>query len=527
MKTFFHVLTAAVHGQTTSAVRVLAAAVRVLATSAVLIVGSAPAASTLTAAQNPPVTQTQEGITLNFQNVDLASVITALGQAAGINVAAANMPDVPVTLRTANPVPPEEVEALIRQLAMANGVTITDQDGFLVLQGPILEDGVIQEPRFLYIYRLDYARAGMLAATLQALFGGAIPTGNTGPASQTLSQQLQTLQQGALQPQGLAAQQALPFQVGSGELEGDVQIVPDELTNTLLVRARVNDWAIIEQAIQALDLRPLQVVIEVVIAEVQTREELNLGVSFLAAHVNNQTGAFIEAALPGDQPTGFSLRFFRLGNIDVEATLSALSSQGDVRILSRPIIQVQNNQEARILVGSERPFVQVSQVSDLGNVNEIVQYRDVGTSLTILPTINEDGYVNLLLTQVVSSATEEIQFGAPVISTREATTQILARTGQTVVIGGLVERQTTKTRSGIPILKDIPLIGYLFGSTRELVTNSELFLFLTPYVVATDEDAERLRLEIEGNVELLEMLMPIRSILPPALQVVVPDTIGG
>ena len=506
-----------------------ASAVCVLAVSAVLFV-SAALASTPVAAQNPPVTQTQEGITLNFQNVDLASVITALGQAAGINVAAANMPDVPVTLRTATPVPPEDVEALIRQLAMANSVTITEEGGFLVLQGPTLEDGVIQEPRFLYIYQLGYARAGMLAATLQALFGGAIPVGNTGPGAQTLSQQLQTLEQGAFQGAGvgLAQQgQAFNFQVGAGELEGNVQIVPDELTNTLLVRARVNDWAIIEQAIQALDLRPLQVVIEVVIAEVQTTDELNLGVSFLASYVDDQTGAFADALLPGDEPTGFSLRFFRLGNIDVDATLSALSAQGDVRILSRPIIQVQNNQEARILVGSERPFVQVSQVSELGTINEVVQYRDVGTSLTILPTINADGYVNLILTQEVSSATSEIQFGAPVISTREATTQILARTGQTVVIGGLVEQQITKSRSGIPILKDIPLLGLLFGSTRERVTNSELFLFLTPFVVANDEDADRLRLEIEGNAILLKELVPIRSLLPPALQTLVPDTIGG
>jgi len=508
----------------------LTSALRVLTTSAVLIVGLVLATSTPTVAQNPPVTQTQEGITLNFQNVDLASVITALGQAAGINVAAANMPDVPVSLRTAGPVPPEDVEALIRQLATANGVTVTEESGFLVLQGPILEDGVIQEPRFLYIYKLQHARAPMLAATLSALFGGAIPTGNVGfQTTQTLSQQLQTLEQQTLGGGfGVGAQQqGFNFQVGAGELQGDVQIVPDQLTNTLLVRARVNDWAIIEQAIQALDLRPLQVVIEVVIAEVQTNDELNLGVSFFTSHVDNETGAFTEAVLPGDVPSGFSLRFFRLGNINVDATLQALSLQGDVRILSRPIIQVQNNQEARILVGSQVPFVQVSQVSDLGNVNEVVQYRDVGTSLTILPTINEAGYVNLLLTQEVSSVTDEIQFNAPVISTREATTQILARSGQTVVIGGLVERQTATVRSGIPILMDIPLLGFLFRSTREVVRNSELFLFLTAFVVATDEDAELLRLEIEGNAELLESLVPIPSILPSGVPVVVPDTIGG
>jgi type II secretory pathway component GspD/PulD (secretin) len=95
------------------------------------------------------------------------------------------------------------------------------------------------------------------------------------------------------------------------------------------------------------------------------------------------------------------------------------------------------------------------------------------------------------------------------------------------VIGGLVERQTATVRSGIPILMDIPLLGFLFSSTREVARNSELFLFLTAFVVATDEDAELLRLEIEGNAELLESLVPIPSILPQGVPVVVPDTIGG
>jgi general secretion pathway protein D len=149
----------------------------------------------------------------------------------------------------------------------------------------------------------------------------------------------------------------------------------------------------------------------------------------------------------------------------------------------------------------------------------------VGTSLTIIPTINEDGYVNLLLTQEVSSATAETQFGAPVISTREATTQLLAQSGQTVVIGGLVDQQTEESRSGIPILKDIPVLGWLFGTTREAVTNSELFLFLTPYVIDSDEDEELLRQELEANAELLRELVPLKSMLPPAMRVLVPDTI--
>jgi general secretion pathway protein D len=161
-----------------------------------------------------------------------------------------------------------------------------------------------------------------------------------------------------------------------------------------------------------------------------------------------------------------------------------------------------------------------------GVSQEIVQYRDVGTVLTILPTINEDGYVNLLLTQEVSSATAETQFNAPVISTREATTQLLARSGQTVVVGGLVDQQTEESRTGIPILKDIPVLGWLFGTTRETVINAELFLFLTPYVITNDEGEALLRQELESNAELLRGLLPIKSLLPPVLRDMLPDSVA-
>jgi general secretion pathway protein D len=473
----------------------------------------------------------QEGITLNFQNLDLANVVTAMGQAAGINVVSSNMPEVLVTLRTAEPVTREEVESLIRSLAAAHGVSVSEEPGFLRLQGPLVQEGELVEPRHLYIHRLKHANALVLASTLQALFGGTGP--RISPSSQraqTLSQQLRAIEQASGQTyQG--AQLAggnVTFQVGSSELEGDIQIVPDEITNSLLIRATVADWAILEQAIMALDLRPLQVVIEVVIAEVRRSGDLNVGLGVFVSDVDEEGGEGTTGLLPVAPPAdAFTLDVLRTGDVDVGVTLSALSSTGDVRILSRPLVQAQNNQEARILVGSERPFIQSSftGVTTGGVAQEVVQYRDVGTSLTILPTINEEGYVNLLLTQEVSSATAETQFGAPVISTREATTQLLAQSGQTVVIGGLVDQQTEESRTGIPILKDIPVLGWLFGTTRETVTNAELFLFLTPYVIATDEDEERLRQELELNTELLRELMPIKSMLPPSIQLLLPDSL--
>src|SRR5207248_9046586 len=105
------------------------------------------------------------------------------------------------------------------------------------------------------------------------------------------------------------------------------------------------------------------------------------------------------ATLQGTSTGDFALRLMRVGRINVEIALSALSSRGNVRIISRPVLLAQNNQEARILIGSERPFVQVfrSLPTDAAVRDQVVQYRDVGTQLTLTPTINEDGYVNLQL----------------------------------------------------------------------------------------------------------------------------------
>jgi general secretion pathway protein D len=114
----------------------------------------------------------------------------------------------------------------------------------------------------------------------------------------------------------------------------------------------------------------------------------------------------------------------------------------------------------------------------------------VGTKLTVIPTINEDGYVSLVIRQEVNSATAETQFDAPVIATREAETQVLVRDSQTVVLGGLRERQQEVTKTGIPVLSSIPLLGGLFGFQSRRTTETELFLFITPRVLRDDASAD-------------------------------------
>jgi type II secretion system protein D len=474
-------------------------------------------------AQNP-VRTTPGGITFNFQDADLSYVVSMLAQAAGLRYVYSDMPQKPVTMRSNDPVSPAAVISLIRALAESNGVTVTEQDGFLRLQGMAQVQGQQADPRQLYIIRLKHARAPVLANTLSALFGGALNP-NTGRAntSQTLSGQLQNLQRAQQQNQTITIPN---FTIRGGSGDASALIIPDELTNSLLIRAIPTDYQVINQAVQTLDLRPLQVVIEVIIAEVQHSKSLDVGLSIRGNRDDTNIGD-VAGGLRSDTSSAFTLHVLRQGSIDVDATLSAFAARGTVRILARPIIQAQNNQEASITVGSEVPFVQASQslpTNTGGALNQVIQYRDVGTVLVITPTINPDGYVNMAISQTVSNATNEVQFNAPIINTREAVTQLLARDGQTVAIGGLIDHQTTRRRGGIPFLKDIPLIGWLFGTTTENDTNNELFLFLTPHVVLNDEDADRMKRQIETNSKLLEPFAPITPFITPRAGGI-PDTL--
>ena len=515
------------------------------------------------AAQDTTIVRRTSGGTfmVDFQDQDMRLVISALAEAGGLNVSYTNLPNLRTTLRLSNPISQAEIAEVLRSIVESNGLRMT-QDGSVIRierNLPISTNQArpaqaVQEPLLPFIYRLRHANAVQLAQTLNQVFstagmrvtgpvnintapqqgrgGGAGNVGGRGggagnqgggrggnlqpnPIERGQQEAAAARQQLAAQVQGLTVLSQALANAGTGE----VRVVPEESTNSLIVRATAADWEVVRRVIQAVDLRPPQVLIEVSIAEVRRSADLSFGVSGTASRTRDgQRTPTASAELPGDiDPRAFVLELAGgHGTIDYTLAIQALAARGDVRILSLPVIFGQNNKEARLNVGSERPFIQTFRTlpTDQGVRDQIVQYRDVGTQLTIIPTINPDGYVNLQVTQTANNATNEIQFGAPVINKREAATQIFVRDGQTAVIGGLADTQRERTRTGIPILSSIPWLGALFGTTRDTDIVSELFLFLTPHVVQTDDDIDRVREAIKENTELLRSL-ELKSIVPP------------
>jgi type II secretory pathway component GspD/PulD (secretin) len=313
------------------------------------------------------------------------------------------------------------------------------------------------------------------------------------------------------------------FQQVTGSLSnqsGDIRIIAEESSNSLLVRATESDFQLVQQVIGGVDLRPLQVLIEVTIAEVQRNHDLDFGVSGTIHKTPGNKG--FDSSFVGSQA---SSRDFILqltgghGSVKYDVAVAALESRGDVRVLSLPVIIAQNNRQAVLNVGSSRPFVQVSQTvpNDPTGRVQTVQYIDVATTLTITPTINPDGYVNLQVSQTDNSASNEVQFDAPVINKREATTQVFIRDGQTTVIGGLADNQKTHQVSGIPFLSRIPIIGsFLFGQTIHNDDTSELFLFLTPHIISSDEDIDKYRDAVRDGSDLLKHVDIGPHIVPAA-----------
>ena len=486
----------------------------------VLVITTAPPC--LFAQADSLVLARNDSVSIRLVDVDLRTAVQALGRYLDRPVVVGNLNNVRITLETPRPVPRAEVPRLLRgllesqniQLAADSGGTMYRLDSREARQPaapPPSMAALRNQPVDLVAIRLKHAKAADVAATVSALFGQSNALGESGVRNQTLSRELQAQQvpPGLPAPPSAMAPGGTSGGAGRGaSFTGDVTIVPDARSNTLLVRASRVDFALIEAAVREIDIRPPEVLIEVLIAELRRDRSFQFGVeaTLPPTVVNGTKDMTAGASTTGSGVGDFVLKIMGIGGVNVEATLRAAASRGDATIVSRPVLLAENNEAAEINVGSQRPFVQVARVLPTDNTarDQVVQYRDVGTRLRVTPTISDDDYVSLQVTQEVNAATSEEQFNAPVISTRSVDTKLLVRDGQTIVLGGLTDRQREHTQGGVPLLSSIPWLGGLFGHVEHQTTETELFLFLTPRIIRTDEDVDELTKRLRERARKIE-----------------------
>lgn len=362
----------------------------------------------------------------------------------------------------------------------------------------------------LYVYELQNAKASELAGILGNVFGSksakdfseaGIAPGNT-PVELSGSEQNST-----------TAVRSISAGVGGSILSsGDkLEIIADDIRNSLVILANTQDYKMVASAIKKLDIVPLQVLIEASIIEVTLDDGLEYGVEwFFRNSVGNYSAQsqldLDDAGLAALTP-GFSYSIINTA-ADVRLAINALATASDINVLSSPSLMVLDNQTASINVGDEIPVPSRQSTSNIDpnapTVNEI-QFRNTGVTLEVTPRVNTSGLVTMDIRQEVSDAvpTTSSSIDAPTIRQRRIESTVAIISGETIVLGGLIRDQLTNNESGIPGLYQLPIVGKLFGQTRESSRKTELIVLLTPRVVRDNREAREVTEEFRKKLNNL------------------------
>ena len=352
----------------------------------------------------------------------------------------------------------------------------------------------------VFIYPLRNAQAKNLETVLNNVFSETSGTSSTGDAARSAAQTRRTSTFGRTPVSQTVASAA-------SDLVGQVYVVADEDTNSILVRTATKHFDRVKQIIAELDRPIRQVLIKVLIAEVTHDHELDLGTQFSALNLQfGTTGTITLDVGTGERSGGVVTSTLDAG---LSATFNALHRMGKLDVLSRPYVLASDNQEAKITVGQEVPFITNTRTTETGQTINTIQYEDVGIILAVTPHVNPEGVVIMDVAPEISTLTETTvpiseTVNATVIAKRSASTRVAVKDGQTIVIGGLMEDRIIDGLRKVPFLGDIPLLGALFRQKTESKVKTELLIFLTPRVAKLPEELKKISEAEEKGSETVQ-----------------------
>jgi general secretion pathway protein D len=403
----------------------------------------------------------------------------------------------------------------------------------------------------LFVYNPQYSRAEKIAPLLQQAFTGRVqqqqaaapPTIAPGTPPGTIVNAPTFTPTNPLQPQPTqvqvtpapqtqtqaGAQGARGAQDGAGIVRNLVAVA-DKDNNVIIIVATSAEYTIIEQALRKLDVPQRQVVMEVTIAEVTLTDNLQFGVEWLfkgaapsgrgfggnvTSPVSSTTGG-VANAISGALVQGFS---YLISNAafpgGIQAALRLLDTYGDTKVVANPHLAALDNQKATIKVGDKIPICQQTFVGGTtnGTVTTASQYIDTGVLLQVTPHINAGGLVTLDVQAEVSiaGATQNV-CDPPPINTRSVQTLLSVPSGQTMVMGGLINDAKGNTSSGLPLLSRVPVIGGLFGNQELKSNRTELVLFITPRVIESEFDLRAVIDDLRRRMEYLDRGFPAGTV---------------
>jgi len=393
----------------------------------------------------------------------------------------------------------------------------------------------------IHVYYLQYANAEELAQVLTAQAGEITRTLTpTSTGQSTTPGGLPPTTPGGLPPttSTVGTQTTRRQGVVGGTTLSGISIVADKPTNSLVITAPPEAYALIKEIIQKLDVRRSQVLVESLIAEVTLNKAQQLGVEWRA--INSPNGTQVFASSTGSGQTGLlnstlgPISGTGAGSTGTSNPLTSLASQGfllgllrtitittdpsnpnsstqilniplllrafqgdtDVNILSTPNLLTTDNEEAEIVIGEQRPFLRQAQDTPIGGVTgtstiRTFEFKDTGITLRVTPQISQGKTVRLKLAQEVTAFVSESEVGAVTTTKRSAKTTVIVDDNQTIVIGGLISNDNNEAKTQVPCLGNIPIFGWAFKQTSVSKRKTNLLIFLTPHIITSPEDIDR------------------------------------
>jgi general secretion pathway protein D len=380
-----------------------------------------------------------------------------------------------------------------------------------------LDVGMADKGTQVYVYFVQNGKAEDIADIINQLYGGS-------PRNRRREDKKVIVKRTDKKPVTITSRNV------TGELSDEIKIIPDKVNNSIVFKASARDWLIIKNLLKEIDVLPRQVLIDVLIAEVSLNDDTKYGIDwYLKTKGININGNDYDGALTLSQngfsptdvassiayPAGLGYRLFGSDD-EIYMMINLINETTDVEILSAPNILAADNQTSKIEVGDDVPTLSNLTTTSGGNTSQGIQYRKTGVILEVTPYINDSGIVRMEVTQEVSTVDDKIVSGinSPAFKNRRATTYIIARDGQHIILGGLIQSIKTNTSSGIPLLKDIPYLGYLFGSKGTTIDKKELIFILTPHVIKSKSDADRITREFADKVRGLKQTLHREKVLP-------------
>ena len=305
---------------------------------------------------------------------------------------------------------------------------------------------------------------------------------------------------------------------GDGNDEGaEVRVVADEENNSLMIYSTGMQYKTIKAAVEKLDVPPTQVLIEASIVEVTLNDQLKYGLEWT---FNNQLGGseFSGVGVISDGNFNFGgaegavaqlaqgFSYTVSGGSGVVAVLRALATESLVNVISTPSVMVLDNNVATIQVGDQVPINSGSTVTNGGNTIQNISYKDTGVQLTVRPSVNAGGLVTLDVLQTVTDVGNIDVTGNRRFLERSIESRVAVRSGESVVLGGLIRENAANNENGVPWLHKAPIIGPLFGTTEKTRDRTELLVILTPRALYNDEELRQASDEMRDQIRNFELI---------------------